>query len=378
MKKVLISIPHNLLLGGVQNYILNLVKHLDLTDLTIDIYFSQFNKNSELLKQFTECNVNIIFGNNKDNNRIKNIKNLKSIMKKNKYDVIHINTGDLNYQVINLILAKLYKIKIRIAHSHNAVIPKYKNFKILHKIKAMLCRFLINIFATEYFACSKSAGNWMYGKKRFKKKGKVQNNGIDYYKYKFDPKIRTRIRQKYLFDDNTVVIGLIAYFNFQKNHSYLIDIFNNYNKKNPNSKLLLIGDGELKNQIQEKVEKLKLSNSVIFLESSTFAYEYYSAMDCFIMTSIFEGLPFVGIEAQISGLPCLFSNSITEEVKLNDNVVFLDINHNCSDWSDFIYNKINELQIDRRACFDNICEILDNKGYNINQSSKIIRKVYLG
>lgn len=378
MKKILISVPHNLLYGGVQNYVLNILKNMDLSDLKIDIYFSQFNKSSDMFEEFKLKNLKIYFGENNNNNKSQNIKNLKKLMMKNHYDVIHINTGDLSYQVMNLILAKKYNIQKRISHSHNSVVPHYKNLILLRKIKDSIYRLLIRFFSTDYFACSILAGNWMFGKKAFNKKGIVQYNGIELNKFKFNQNIRDQIRNELKIKDDTVVLGLIAYFNEQKNHSFLIDIFEQYHKKNTNSLLMLIGNGELKNEIINKVKQLNLTNYVLFIDPSKNGHTYYNAMDYFLMTSLYEGLPFVGLEAQISELPCILSDRITQEVKISETVSFLSISNTPEYWADYIDNTHKNHKTNRNSNFEKLSELLTEKGYNIVDSSKIIRENYLG
>lgn len=376
--KVLISLPQQLIYGGVQNYVFNLISHMDLTDLEIDVFFSQNIVSSDLAEKFRQHKINLIVGNNIGNNKKINIKNISALMKKNHYDVIHVNTGDLSYTAINMWLAKKYGIKKRIAHSHNAVVSKYKKLKILHLLKNKLDRKIINNRVTNRFACSKVAGYWLFGKTIFEKKGTVQNNGLDPEKFHFNQEDRKNFREKLGIPQNSQVLGLTAYFNAQKNHSYLIKIFAEYLKLNPKAILLLIGDGELKDKIIQQISQLKITDNVIIAPSSAEGHKYYSVMDFFVMPSIYEGLPFVGIEAQLNGLPVLFSDAITKDVSFNENTYFLSNLLEPKIWADKIFSLIKEYPIERRlSSFEITKNNLEKKGYNVKICAEKIRQVYL-
>ena len=230
-----------------------------------------------------------------------------------------------------VIVAKRQKIKHIIIHSHNSNTPS----GLLRKLLNALNKPFLHL-GTDFFACSKLAGEWLFGKNFLKKHElKIINNAVDIDKYKFNAQTRENIRNE-LECREKFVIGHVGRFCYQKNHDFLINVFYEVQKEDKDMILLLIGEGELKEEIQEKVKKLNIQDNVIFLGTTNKVQNYLQAMDLFVLPSRFEGLPVVGIEAQASGTKCLFSNNITKETKIVDNTEFLDLN--VQEWKNAILN----------------------------------------
>ena len=220
-------------------------------------------------------------------------------------------------------------MKVRIAHSHSTTNKKehLRNF-----IKNIL-RLFSKKYATHYFACSELAGRWLFGDKTFNK-GEVTviNNAIELEKYKFNEQTRDSLRAKYGLT-NQFVIGHIGRFMSQKNHTFLIDIFYEVVKRQHNSKLLLIGDGPLYDEIVNKVHTLNLDDKVVFTGVKQNAYDYYNAMDVFVLPSLYEGLPVVGVEAQANGLPIVTSDTVTRDLNIAGGVDYLSLGETASFWA---------------------------------------------
>ena len=256
------------------------------------------------------------------------------VLLKNKYDVVHchfyFSSG------IILFLAWLCGVKTRIVHSHN----EREMFapKPLKKIFTKIMQKIIDVFATEKIACSQKAGIALYGKKS---KFTIINNGIDVSKFKYDIKVRNKIRKEFNIENN-FVIGHIGRFDEQKNHVFLIDIFNEILKYKKNALLLLIGEGVLKDKIKEKVNSLKIEENVRFLSARSDVNEIYQAMDVFLFPSRYEGLGIVAIEAQCSGLPCFISDCIPKEV-IVCNTTTISLNKSANEWANIILEKTKEL-----------------------------------
>ena len=260
------------------------------------------------------------------------IKTLVRLFKENKYLIVH--SGMNTLAPISLFAAWMAGVPIRINHNHStAGKGEFKR----NCLKYCLRPFA-KLFANYYCACSKYAGKWLFGKNFFNS-GKVTvfNNAVDTSKFAFSKSNRDRLRKE-LGISNKYVIGHIGRFTKQKNHSFLIDIFEQYYKTNPNAVLLLVGIGELQDEIKDTVKQKKLEDAVIFLGKRSDVDELYSAMDVFLLPSLYEGLPVVGVEAQVSGLPCIFSNEITSEVAITDNVYFLPNDGSVSYWCCLISN----------------------------------------
>ena len=212
----------------------------------------------------------------------------------------------------------------------------------------------------------------MFGKKR---KFEVLKNGIEIEKYLYNIENRNLIRKQYNIKDDEILLGLVANFVLPKNHSFLIDLFKEYKHTNPKAKLLLIGQGELKEDIIEKVNKYNLTDSVIFAGSCD-SSKYYSAFDLFIMTSRYEGLPFVALEAQASACPCLLTDIITKECKITDFANFISSEASINEWIETITTILKNNKSDRASFKDYINEAYSEAGYNIKNSSKRLAEIY--
>ena len=293
------------------------------------------------------------------------IKDLKRIFKENNYQIVHSNINTLS--VFPLYAAKRAGVSIRIAHSHSTTNKAEWKKNLLKQ----LLRPFSKLFATDYMCCSELSGRWLFGNKEYDK-GNVYllNNAIDLNKFKYDEKVRKSKRKEVNIDDDTLVIGHVGRFVKQKNHTFLIDIFNEIYKENNNSILLLIGQGPLEDEIREKVKKLNLENNIKFLGQRDDVNELYQAMDLFIFPSLYEGLGMVLIEAQCSGLPCVASTEVPEVAKVNGNTYFIELEKPTDVW----INKINELINQERKI--NIKRIQDS-GFNIRNEAKKIENKYL-
>ena len=266
-------------------------------------------------------------------------KELKKVLKEGKYKIIHSHINALS--VFPLWAAKSAKVPVRIAHSHSTSNKKEWKKTLLKNV----LRPFSKLFATDYFCCSELAGRWLFGNKTYNQ-GKVYllNNAIDVDKFKYNEKVRKAKRKKLNIEDKDLVIGHIGRFVKQKNHEFLIDIFNEIHKKNKNTILLLAGEGPLKEAIQNKVKELNLDKNVKFLGQRNDVNELYQAMDAFVLPSLYEGLPVVGVEAQASGLPCFFSTDMTKETKILDSTRFISLTHTPKYWADKILNEARKFK----------------------------------
>ena len=293
-------------------------------------------------------------------------KELKKVLKEGNYKIVHSHISTMSF--FSLWAAKSAKVPVRIAHAHSTTNKQEKKKNLMKQV----LRPFSKVFATDYFCCSELAGRWLFGNKTYDD-GKVYllNNAIDVDKYKYDKKIRIDKRKELNLKDNDLVIGHIRIFVKQKNHDFLIDVFNEIHKQNKNTILLLAGDGPLKEEIQNKVKKIGLEKNVQFLGQRNDANELYQAMDAFVLPSLYEGLPVVGVEAQAAGLPCFLSTDMTKETKVLDSTKFIELSKSPKEWADII---IKELKLFQRK--DTSKEITDNN-FNIKNESKKMLKTYI-
>ena len=302
--------------GGVEACILNYYKFVDREKIQFDFFVSQ---TSDLIneKDINELGGNVIIT-PKYTNLIKYISFLIKTFKANNYDIVHSNLNSLS--VFPLFAAQVAGVKIRIAHSHSTTNKK----EFLRNIVKNFLKLFSKVFANKYFACSKLAGIWLFGKRTFKK-GEVIiiNNAIDTDRFKFDSALRKTTRMKYGIDEKTILLGNVGRLCRQKNQLFLLNILNKLDLTK--YKLLILGQGELNNVLKCYAEEKKISDNVIFVDSSSKPEDFYNAFDIFLLPSLYEGLPVSGVEAQANSLPCIFSTNITKEVKATDDVVFLNI-----------------------------------------------------
>lgn len=334
-----------MLKGGIQSLLINWISNLNRDKFDIDVLLLDDGNKYELedMLKALNCNVYKLEGIwiRKPSDFITYGKALDNFfIEHHDYKVIHLNSSSKNYQVLKY--AKKYGIPIRIAHSHNTDFQANSKVK---KIVGDVLKVKLVHYATDYFACSKIAGKWLFGRDIVKNsdKFKVIHNAIDYDKFKFDLESRSKIRKELNVKDNDLVLGCVARFEAQKNHIFLIDIFNEIHKEKPNSKLLLIGKGSLQNEVQEKVNELNLTDNVIFIGFKENVNEYLNAMDIFIMPSLYEGLGLVLIEAQANGLSTYTSKDVVpSETRISTQLQYVSLNENAKEWAEYILKQKNK------------------------------------
>lgn len=353
-------------LGGIESYLINYQRNIDKNKIHFD-YINMTNGDlcfqDELLKYGS--NIHKVYDYKK--NPIKYIKELRKIIIENEYDIVHYNMNSAVF-LYPLIASKLAKVKTIVAHSHNSSNDKGFLKGLIHNIN----KHFIPLFANTYFACSEIAGKWFFSSSIINsKKYFIINNAINQEKYTYDDIIRKEKRRELGIDENTLVIGHVGRFYKQKNHEFLINVFEKVVNENKNIKLLLVGTGPLQDRIKKIVKERNIENKVIFIGQTNDVNKLYQAFDIFLLPSIYEGLPLVGVEAQCSGCNCIFSDNITKELKLTKNCKFLPID-NCDQWKNEIlkFNKDsnrNKLEIpsyDIKLNAQKLLEIYEYSVYN--------------
>ena len=212
-------------------------------------------------------------------------KELYRIFKENNYKIVHSHINALS--VFPLRIAKKAKIPVRIAHSHST--SNKKEWK--KNILKIILRPLSKLYANNYFACTEYAGKWLFGKKVVERKElNVINNAIDLKKFEFNENTRKALREELGIKEDTLIIGHVGRFMKQKNHEFLIEVFNEVYKKNQNTLLILIGQGPLLSEIKQKAINLNIEDKIKFIGQVTNVEKYYNIMDVFLFPSIYEGL----------------------------------------------------------------------------------------
>ena len=267
----------------------------------------------------------------------KYLKVLRELLKENGYDIVHCHLNTLSY--LPLLAAKQAGIKTRILHNHSTAGGAREWHRNLAKA---LLKPSARANATDYFACSELAARWLYGSRAAVpleepeipgvKRVRIMPNAIDTEKFRFSVEKRREMRRELKIPGSMQVFGHVGRFCPQKNQSFLIDIFKEIHAKSKNSCLVMAGTGEDMELIRAKAIAAGISDRVVFAGQMSDTSGLYSALDCFLLPSNYEGLPVVGIEAQTAGLPCLFSDRVTGEAKITGTAQFLPLG-NAADWA---------------------------------------------
>ena len=288
-------------------------------------------------------------------------KQLKEILQKHNYDIVHDHSGYKAW--CNLRVAKKQKVPVRIAHSHQAFMVESFKQKVLRRISTPLTK----IYATDLFACGNDAAKWMWGEHSFQKnKVYIMRNAIDATRFSFSEEKRNQLRNE-LGIENKFVIGNVARFSYQKNHEFLINIFSEIKKIRDDAVLMLVGRGELEDDVKMQVETLGLQDSVLFMGVRNDVPDLLNAMDVFVLPSRFEGLPVTLVEIQANGLAGIISDCVTKEMAISRDCLFLSIYDSIVSWCEAINNRYREQSHN----------VIKNTPYDIKIAANILYDKYV-
>ena len=330
--------------GGAETFLMKIYRNIDRNEVQLDFCVAKKEKN------FYEDEIIEMGGflhriTPKSKNIIKNFIDIKNIVRDNKYQYV-LRVSQHSLSALELLAAKFggaKKLAFRSSNSNNCG----------NKINLLvhyLFRPFLNLISNVKIAPSMEAAKYMFGNSEIKK-GKVNfiHNALEYDKYKFNSSYRETIRKRLNVNDR-IVIGHVGRFNYQKNHKFILEVFEKIVKENDKYILLLIGEGELKQKIIEYARTLKIDDKIIFMGIQKDVNQYYSAMDLYLFPSLFEGMPNTVIEAQAAGLNCILSDTITKEANITGNIKYMDLNASIKDWKNTILSEPIEHK-DTEVCF---------------------------
>lgn len=357
--KILVITPSMNKAGGIEKFYMNYYKKMS-SSFSFD-FITHENDSIEYKKIIDKKNDKLyIFPKLGLKNILTFHKKIKNFFyEHHDYDIVHCHMA--NAACFYFREAKKYGIKVRILHGH---LTKYADI-FSHSIRNFFLVKLGKIYSTHSMACGIEAGKFLFGRKNFV----VMNNSIELKKFDYNKTFRKEIRDKYKIADDDIIIGHVGRLAPVKNQKFLIKLLAVLIAKNKNYKLMIIGSGDLKNDLFAYAKELGVINKTIFVDSTDEVYKYYQAFDLFALPSFSEGLPVVGIEAQVSGLPCLMSDNITKEVQITDQAIYLSIS-NINNWVEEIL-KIKKL--DRKSNM----ALLSESVYNLENEVKKLEKYYL-
>ena len=357
MKKIriaMIMIDFNM--NGISMVVLNYCRHIDRNnfDVTIITGAPVAQPNAE---ECERLGINVkILPSRKESSAKFYLALFKEISRK-KYDIVHVH-GNSAMITPELFISFVKRVKVRIAHSHNSTCDHMKMHKLLLPF--------FNMFHNHGFACSSLAGNWLFKNGKFD----VIPNGFNVERFRFDPELRTETRRKLGLEDK-FIIGHIGRFNNQKNHPFLLDVFEQCAASNKNIHLVLVGNGPDYDKIKALIDKHPYRERIVLYGETSHTEEVYNAMDVFVFPSKYEGLGIVLLEAQISGLPCVTSDVVPPEAIISENTAALSLDAGAAEWSRRI---LSMCENNREEVYARNSDAIQK--YNITKNVRDLENIY--
>ncbi len=357
--------------GGIETQIMNIYRKLDRNKFQFDFLVTR-EENGVFDEEIESLGGKIY--------RIPSVRNvgLNKFIKKideffkshQEYKIVHCHMNTWSGLFLNI--AKKNNVSVRIAQSHSAQQGvKNSNIKsfIENHFKKMMKHF-IKKGATHFWAVGEDAGEWLYGKKIAQTEIKIVPNAKDLEFYKYDPEARENLRKALGIPIDSFVIGHVGSFTPVKNHSFLINLFDQINKTGIESMLCLVGDGPLRNDFEKQVSEIGLNEKILFLGLRNDVNKLMSVFDVLVLPSLFEGMPNVVIEAQAASLPCIVSESVTSEIDMGLGLVyFKSLEETRDSWLELLFNLPNNVRPKE-------IERIKQKGYDINSQIKWLENFY--
>lgn len=346
--------------NGITNVLFNYLRAMNMDDLQIDLV--TINQPDEYYVKEVEKKGGQLFVLPRLNRTVMYWRSLRDLIRRENYNAVHIH-GNSHTTVLELTAAKAAGCDVRIVHAHTTKCMNIGLHKLLSPLFYCLC--------TKNLACGVAAGKFMFGNRPFC----IVNNGIDTDKFAYHQEHRDYIRNKYNWN-SCKVIGHVGYFSEVKNHRWIIEVFREIVKRDKSFRLVLIGDGELREEIVETAKEYEILDNISFTGNINNVDEYLSAIDVILMPSFFEGLPLSLIEQQANGLRCVVSDSITAEVDITGNIKFLSLSLSAKEWADEIVNIKTITDEERKRISDCANYAVIKCGYSIKEEAEKIAKIY--
>ena len=350
--------------GGAETFLMKIYRKLDRTKYQMDFCVNSTSK-GYYDEEIKSLGGKIYFIPCKSQGLLKFKKNLSNLLESNRYDyVLRITSNDFGFY--DLKIAKKCGVKCTIARSSNSSDGSSLSKLIVHYFG----RFLFSDYVDIKIAPSDLAAKYTFGNKLYKSNQvHILHNGLDMDVFEYNEKMRKKKREELNINNDTFVIGHIGRLTKQKNHLFLLDVFEKINTSLPNSVLILVGDGELKQEIINKAKDKLLLDKILFLGIRSDIPDLLSTFDLFLFPSFYEGMPNTVIEAQANGLPCLLSDSITKEVNITGLVYFESLKSSPDKWAN------RAIQICENVERKNTRESFIEKEYNIDSVVKNFVKI---
>lgn len=333
MKKILAGFIMDGHSGGIDKYLLNFLNNVSSENVQVDFLTNEIDRElEEYLSGYGSC----IFAIANLRHPWTQYRQVQEILDKGNYDIVYLNISTA-IDCVAAWAARRKKIPRILLHSHSSGNDCENTIKrTIYNTIHYICRFFFYRAGTEYYGCSEKAGLWMFPRKVVRSKNfHTIFNAVNLEKFAYNPSVREKVRKK-LKLENKFVVGHAGNFVYQKNHYFLIDVFETLRKSCPQAVLVLAGTGERFETVKKMIQEKGLEDSVRLLGFCSDMEQLMQGMDFFLLPSYFEGLPTVAVEAQAAGLPCLMSDTITREARITENCWFLSLKDRPDKWGDFI------------------------------------------
>ncbi|MDU3411319.1 glycosyltransferase family 1 protein [Clostridium sp.] len=358
--------------GGIESFLMNIYRNIDRDKIQFDFLLCE-KTDSNYEREIENLGGRLFFVPTRREGIKKNKLALRKFFEKHQeYKILHMHVSCLSY-MDPIIVAKRAGVPVRIVHAHSSVAPGNKIHLLLHYIN----KYLVLGKATDFFSCSDVAMEWLYANTKYMKEAKLIYNGIDCRQFSFDKNIRNKYRESLGLSDRTTLVH-VGRFSVEKNHVFLLEIFEEYLKNDPKAILLLVGNGKCYDSIKNKIDDMGLKNNAILLGVRSDISQIFQAADINLLPSLYEGFPVSLAEAQATGIPCVYSDTITKSATLMNNVRRVSITEGTQVWVKAIEEllKLNRETNSNKIVIDKGFDIVDvtDKLIEFYQSS-IRRKV---
>lgn len=347
--------------GGLETFLMNLYRHIDRNKVQFD-FLTHRTEAGVFDEEIRVLGGNVYHVPRANPLSFDYLTNLNHFFATHQYEIVHAHLDCMS--ALPLAYAKKHGVPTRIAHAHSS----RQDFDIKYPVKAVSKRYIASE-ATELFSCGVAAGKWMFGTDDFR----VIPNAIDTDVFAFNARRRKEVRRKLGVNDDVSVIGHVGRFSRPKNHKFLLRVFSDFLKLQPSARLVLVGDGELREQIEAEIRRLQIESSVILLGIRSDVGDLLQGMDLFLMPSQYEGLPLVLVEAQCSGLPCVISDSIPRDCVICKDVVrAVSLSLSPSEWARVVNEMLRE-PASRHSYADRV----RRAGYDVQELASNLCSYYL-
>lgn len=349
--------------GGVEAVIMNYYRKIDRNKVQFDFIVDGYERTA-LDDEIENLGGKIYHITAYKINIFRYMRDVYRVVRMGNYKIVHSNMNTMS--LFSLFAAYLAGAEVRILHNHSSATMREG----MRSVLKYVLRPMAPCFANVYLACSQLAGRWMYGAAKMRGGAvSVIYNAIDLQRFSYDAEMRRRLREAMGISESDFIIGHIGRFAYQKNHAFLIRVFENVVKKRKDALLVLIGEGELLPHIKSCVQSAGLEDCVRFLGLRNDVSDLYNIMDVFLLPSWYEGLPVVAVEAQANGLSCIFSDCVTDEARLTSHAMFLPLEQGPEQWADVIQS----MDVSRNA---DALQELRQAGFDLDVQARALEHLY--